>query len=65
MKYFVIWKGDNKKEEITREDFVEKISKGRDMSVIIEAMETGSLGGLPHSNKYQTSFAFYEVERYR
>jgi len=63
MRYFVIWKQDGKKEEITREEFVEKISKGRDISAIIEAMETGSLGGLPHSNKYQTNFAVYEVER--
>ena len=63
MRYFRTWKEDGKKEEITREEFIEKISQGRDMSVVIEAMETGSLDGLPHSNKYQTNFAVYEVER--
>ena len=63
MRYFRIWKDDGKKEELAREEFVEKISHGRDMSVVIEAMEKGSLDGLPHSNKYETNFAIYEVER--
>ena len=63
MRYFVIWKQDGKKEEITREELVKKISKDRDMSTVVEAMETGSLDGLPHTNKYETDFAVYEVER--
>ena len=61
MKYVAIDKGDGEKEELTRDNFIERIAKGRNVEGMIQCMETGC--GINHSNKYETDFYIYEVER--
>ena len=61
MRYFEENHKDDSRKEITREEFVEKVSAGRNVSAIIKFLETG--GGTNHSNRYPTKFFTYEVER--
>lgn len=58
-KYYATYKGDGKKEELTREEWAERI--GKEKEGLLELLETG--GGINHDNKYATDFFIYEVDR--